>query len=43
MWPGPDQRSPGGLYRPVRPPSPIRLIFMFILVLLAMWYLSTLG
>jgi len=27
----------------VRPPSPIRLIFMFVLVLLAMWYLSTLG
>jgi hypothetical protein len=43
MWPDPDPRSPGGRYRPVQPPSPIRLLFMFVLVVLAIWYLTTLG
>ena len=43
MWPDPVQRNPGGLYRPVRPPSPTRLLVMLVLVLLAIWYLTRLG
>ena len=43
MSPGLGQPDPRGLYRPVPPPSPIRLLLMFVLVLLAIWYLSRLG
>lgn len=34
------QRDPGGLYRPVRPPSTFRLLAGLVLVFLAIWYLS---
>ena len=35
------QRDPrDGLYGPMKPPSPFRLIAGLVLVFLAMWYLS---
>ena len=36
----PAPPSASGPYRPIRPPSPIRLLVMFVLVLLAIWYLA---
>ena len=37
------RREQGGLYRPVRPPSMFRLLVAFILVVLAIWYLTRVG